>query len=508
MKRFLRKKTVAAALGVLVVAAAVYGCYIWLRAPEATGKDGAKAESSGPLDRTFTVKRDDLTIGLQLGGNATASAKHKLSLQANYQTKLLTVVDENSQVKKGDILATFETDALVQRIDELRINVENNEKELALAIENEKIQLSSNQVDIKAAEDRLIKAQDALVKYTRLERTKSRDNYDLKIETAEAAVSTAQLNYDNKEDEIDKAGAGDEKVRKENEKALRDFSSKISESENSLKSAQLDLKSFKRYDNPNKLVQLRSELIQSKLNLERAKISAESNLVQKQRHISNIRRNLRNAKTQLERHEEYLTQMQLVAPVDGIVIYADPDRRWGNPDIKPGMDVWKGQILMTIPEMSNLVVEFDLPEQYRSKTRRADRVVITPDSLPTLKLGGEIMLIAQLPTNQISWDSSSPKVYKSRVKLDKQHPRLVDGMSVQLSIISRVLKGTLFVPVEAVFESNNKFFVYKQTSAGPREHIVQIGESNDNFVEITEGIEESDVVYLYRPYQKKESGNG
>lgn len=79
--------------------------------------------------------------------------------------------------------------------------------------------------------------------------------------------------------------------------------------------------------------------------------------------------------------------MELRAPVDGVVIYADPDRRWGNLDVKPGIDINKGQVLITIPEMSNLVVDFDLPEQYRSKVKVGDRAVISPDSLPGEKFG-------------------------------------------------------------------------------------------------------------------------
>ena len=77
-------------------------------------------------------------------------------------------------------------------------------------------------------------------------------------------------------------------------------------------------------------------------------------------------------------------------------------------------------------------------------------------------------------------------------------------MSVQLNIVTKIIPKTLFVPVEAVFEDNDRFYVYKHTLTGVEEQDVKIGESNDNFVQITEGIEEGDIVYLYRPYQKKQ----
>ena len=75
-------------------------------------------------------------------------------------------------------------------------------------------------------------------------------------------------------------------------------------------------------------------------------------------------------------------------------------------------------------------------------------------------------------------------------------------MSVQINIVTKTIPNTLAVPVEAVFEDNDRFFVYRATLTGPKEVDVKIGESNDNFVQITEGLKEGNVVYLYRPYQK------
>ena len=60
------------------------------------------------------------------------------------------------------------------------------------------------------------------------------------------------------------------------------------------------------------------------------------------------------------------------------------------------------------------------------------------------------------------------------------------------------------IPVLAVFDNEDKFFVYLKSFSGPEERIVTIGRSNDAFVEITSGLEEGDVVYLYRPFQSKE----
>ena len=79
--------------------------------------------------------------------------------------------------------------------------------------------------------------------------------------------------------------------------------------------------------------------------------------------------------------------MTLKAPEDGIVIYGDPDNRWSDLQIQLGMDVHQGMVLMTIPEMSNLVMDFDLPEQYRSQVDVNNDIIISPvESLSTSSL--------------------------------------------------------------------------------------------------------------------------
>ena len=39
------------------------------------------------------------------------------------------------------------------------------------------------------------------------------------------------------------------------------------------------------------------------------------------------------------------------------------------------------------------------------------------------------------------------------------------------------------------------------TLTGPEKVFIKINESNNNYVEVTEGLKEDDDVYLYRPFQ-------
>ncbi len=502
--KFKRKTYIKLAILLILVGAGI-GSYQWYRSYRQKqirmeGKENA--DQSKVPDRIFTIKRGDLVIGTLQSGSVNAQKKHKLSLQASFNTKLMWVIDENTQVKKGDILAKFETEELIDRIDDLKIQVENHEKELSVALEEEKITISTNRASIKEAHDRVVDSENNLRKYRRIERGKQRDKLELSVENSNVAVDEAEAALKKKKNDLS-TSSGDQEEQEKNKQELAKLQNTIDTETNNLSNAERDLTLFKRYENPSKITTLENSLAQALLNNERVKIQTNSSLIQKRRQISNIRRNLRNARTRLERHQSYLEMMQLEAPVDGVVIYGDPDARWGNVEIKLGMDVTKNRILMTIPDMKNLVVDFDLPEQLRSKVNEGDAVIITPDSLNTLKVPGKISKIDTLPVNQSFWDRNSPKIYKSVVRIEEQNPQLVSGMSVQVNIVTKTIKNALYIPVEAVFEDKDRFLVYRRSFGSPQETTVKIGESNDNYVQILEGLSEGDEVYLYRPYQKK-----
>ena len=57
----------------------------------------------------------------------------------------------------------------------------------------------------------------------------------------------------------------------------------------------------------------------------------------------------------------------------------------------------------------------------------------------------------------------------------------------------------------SLLENDKGFFVFVNRNGSPEEVPVTVGDSNDTAVGITEGLENGDVVYLYRPYQKKQS---
>ena len=486
------------AIAIISAGAVIYLAWHYTRAEDKAAS--AEQNAAAGIDRTFTLKKGDLVLGITQPGTVSAKKKHRVVPQANVRSTIVWIIEENARVKKGDIVAKLDSTDLENRILDGKIELENLEKEQELALETQKLEESTQAANMKAAEDRVSKADDALRKYLRFERRQKRDSLDLSISNSESKLEDARETYRNYK--ANPETDTDEDKQKEYKKKLANAQSSIDSAENELENNESSRRLWKMYDDPSKLKALYNEVDQADLNMEKVKVAIQSSRARTTRSLHNYTRRIRRVRENLEQNEKFLQMMTLYAPADGIVIYGNPDRPHSNPDIKPGMEVWRGMILMTIPEMSDMVVNLDLPEQYRSKVKVGDRVVISPDSMPSVKFHGSVDIIPTLPVNIIFWDSSSPKVYKSRIRFDKQSEMLVNGMSVQIEVITNTIKDTLYIPVEAIFEDKERFYVYMQTPGGGNKEVdVKIGESNDRFVQILDGLKEDDVIYLYRPHQ-------
>lgn len=468
-------------------------------------KGGELGKQSKGTDKLFTARKSDLVIGLLLKGSVNAKEKYKLALEANLNTRLNWIAEENTQVKINDVIIKFDTEDLVQGIDDLKVTIDSTEKDLLIKNEEKRILESENKASIRTAKDSVTSAEEAFGRYRKYDGKKAKDGKELSVSNREKAYKDTQKSYNDKQDVISNKIYDDDASKEKDTKALADLKQTMEEAENSLKNAELDLKIFKRYTQPNKLTDLKNKLEQAQLNLEKVKISTASRMIQKDNSIFSLEKKLKKYKKDLKRAEEYLTMMEIKAPIDGILVYGDMDGRGRGKDVEIGMEVRKKQVLATIPDMNNLIVDFELPEQFRHKVNKGAKVLITPESIPSLKADGKVSEIAMVPVNQLHWDRSSPKIYRSKIELDDQPKDLVSGMNVQVEVITETLKDVVNVPVEAIFEEEGEYFVYLKGRLKTKKQVVEIGKSNDNYVHVVKGLEENDVVYLYRPFEKSSS---
>ncbi|MCK5834635.1 MAG: efflux RND transporter periplasmic adaptor subunit [Lentisphaeria bacterium] len=452
------------------------------------------------LDETIIVKRADMIIGVDSSGTINAKKNHKLSIQARVNAKVTWLIDENTLVKKDDVLIKFDDEELINKVEDLQLKYENGLKELEIAKEELTILYSSNEASLRQARDQLVTSEETLLKYKQLEGPRSKDNQALKVETARKDFETAKNSYN---EGIGKASmqvfnskAEEDNSKKETEKLLSSMKQKESSYTNSL----LDHKIFKRYTYRNKIESLDNSVKQAELTLKSKKVQAESKVMQKKSSLIRLQNNSKRTLDQLETQKKYLKLMFIKSPVSGVVIYGDPTQRWSNLDLKIGHEAYYRQTLMTIPDLSSMLVKFSLPEAYRSKVQVGNEVIVSPDSLPGVKLQGLISVIDPLPISLLRWDQNSPKIYKAVIELATQDKRLVSGMSAKIEVITQVLKNVIAIPIESIFEEKDQFFVYYKQGEEIIKRNVSIGASDESSVNIISGLDEGDEIFLYNPY--------
>lgn len=85
--------------------------------------------------------------------------------------------------------------------------------------------------------------------------------------------------------------------------------------------------------------------------------------------------------------------------------------------------------------------------------------------------------------------------YDTKIKLDP-HPSLKPGMSAIVDIILAEHKDVLTVPVAAIVEGANGFFCWVQNNDGVKKRAIRIGDTNDQFTVVLDGLNVGDAVIL------------
>lgn len=91
------------------------------------------------------------------------------------------------------------------------------------------------------------------------------------------------------------------------------------------------------------------------------------------------------------------------------------------------------------------------------------------------------------------------KVYSTDVLIEDQLPDMKPGASARAEIIVTNLVSALTVPLQSVTTVKGKQVCFVQTGAELTAVPVSVGNFNDQFIEIREGLKEGDMVALTPP---------
>jgi HlyD family secretion protein len=95
-----------------------------------------------------------------------------------------------------------------------------------------------------------------------------------------------------------------------------------------------------------------------------------------------------------------------------------------------------------------------------------------------------------------NWLSSDTKVYETVVTIDEEVEHLKPGMTAVAEIHIDYLKDILCVPVQAIVQRRNDTWCYVAENNRLKRQSVKLGQTNDKFVQVCEGLSEGDQLVL------------
>lgn len=198
------------------------------------------------------------------------------------------------------------------------------------------------------------------------------------------------------------------------------------------------------------------------------------------------------AQRRLEQIREVLKDFTVKAPKKGMLIYK---RNWDGSRMGIGstMSSWDN-VVATLPNLSEMISKTYVNEIDISKVKTGQKVQIGVDAFPDRLYTGEVTEVANIGEQM---KNSNAKVFEVRIRVNEFDSILRPAMTTKNIIITSVIPGVLFLPIESVHTSDSISFVYK--SSGQVRQQVKTGLSNENQIIITEGLKEGDEVYLSPP---------
>src|SRR5882724_2073131 len=240
--------------------------------------------------------------------------------------------------------------------------------------------------------------------------------------------------------------------------------------------------------------------------LQQVKASINAHQVGHQADLGRMGQQKDKAVRDLSQAQNYFSQLQITAPIDGIVNVLPNFRAQGSfgqstPPFKEGDNAWTGAEICEIPDLSQMFVDLKLEEVDRGKLKIGQPVKIRVDAIPDKEFVAELDWISPIAALVFKGGSTPEKTFPARATLKNLDDRLRPGMSSTSEIIIEREPGVLLIPSRASFAKNGKPAVFIQNGKDFVAKNIEVGRQNDDDIIVKGGLKEGDVVTLENPIE-------
>ncbi len=243
-------------------------------------------------------------------------------------------------------------------------------------------------------------------------------------------------------------------------------------------------------DASSEIAQLRSAQAEAELakaDLERAQDLAQRKVISKAE-LDSAQSKYAQKKAMVENMQAVIDKKEIHAPFSGVA---------GIRTVNPGQMVAAGDPLVSLQTLSQVFVDFSLPQQDLSKLALGLPVKVTTDAIPGREFAGKLTAINS------SIDAATRSI-SLQATLDNSDGALRSGMFARVNVILPETNLTLYIPTTAVAYApygNSVFLIEKKHDDKTkkdelvlRQQFIRTGETRGDFVAVQEGLKEGQEV--------------
>jgi HlyD family secretion protein len=429
----------------LTVAFAIFGGLGWA----AVAFVGSSRKDAAPGGMTHVVTRADLLVTVKEQGALESAENLEVKSRVRGYNAVLWIVESGTFVSEGDELVRLDALFIQEQVDE-RTKYAN---------------WSQSAADGSAA--RVARAPIAVEEY-------DQGRYQLERLTLEKDVTIARSALQNARERVRHIGMmARSGYLSELEVEETQFAVRQAELNLDLKQTQLDV--LNNFTYREQLQTLKGELT-----------SVQAT------HKANVERAMADG-SRRDRAVEELQYCVVKAPRSGLVIHPNA-AQWETAPIAEGTNVHKDQVLLLMPDLNQMQVKVGVHEHSVKRVKTGQTANV---QLPTRVLQGTVTEVASI-TKPAGWWTGNQVRYDTIVSLPPVKG-LRPGTSADVEIKVAEYKDVLLVPVASIVEQNDNAYCWIQSPGGPRRQQIVLGDSNDVFTIVTNGLQEGDEVLL-NPY--------
>jgi HlyD family secretion protein len=290
------------------------------------------------------------------------------------------------------------------------------------------------------------------------------------------------------QNELDQANKELEKTRTQIDLERQELLTRLAAAENNYEKLKLKQTRDPQFEAPNKVEEDRLAFEQARREVEALKERLDWHKKSSEATYQIIVSKKTRAENKVNDIKKGMENFQAKATRDGVVIYKT---KWNGDKYRVGENVWMGQSILEIPELSTIIAEAFVPEVDIGKIKTGQRAEVTIDAFPDKIYSGSIKTIGTLVRPK-AWDIPN-KILDIQIALDQLDTSIMrPAMSVKAKIETSKIDNCLAVPLKAVRTTAEGSMVKVKTDQGWRQQQVKLGESNGTEVVIVEGLNAGD----------------